>query len=400
MHSGLEAQVREWFYWLHRHPELSYQERETSAFVAARLRELGYDPREQVGSGPDGFPLYSVTAVLGRDRPGPALAFRADLDALPIVEASGLPYASERAGVMHACGHDAHTAMLLGVAAGLRAVDRETPLPGPVVFLFQPAEELHPGGALGMVEAGVLDDPPVSAVFGLHQGNRDAGTFAIADGARNAASDTFAVTVHGRGGHASAPHKAVDPVLVAAHVVVALQGIVSRQVSPRQAAVITVAVINGGTKENVIPDTVTLRGTCRTLDPEIREQMPRRIQAIADGVCAAYGAAAEVEYRRGYDVLVNEPEMTALARAAAIDVVGEANVLPVEPGMGGEDFGRFLQRVPGCLATIGAGDPNVPIEERGGSHSARFALDPSCLGYGVEWYLAVTRRYFAAGAAQ
>jgi amidohydrolase len=254
---------------------------------------------------------------------------------------------------------------------------------------------LHPGGALGMIEAGALDDPPVGAIFGLHQGNRDVGTFSIAEGPRNAASDTFGIVVRGRGGHASAPHKSVDPILVAAHVVVALQSIVSRQVSPRQAAVLTVSMIQGGTKENVIPDEVTLRGTCRTLDPEIRENMPLRIQAVAGGVCAAFGAVAEVEYRRGYDVLVNEPQMATLARAAAIDVVGAANIVPAEPGMGGEDFGRYLQRAPGCFVTIGAGDPAVPQEERGNSHSARFVVNPDCLPYGVAWYVALARRYFA-----
>jgi amidohydrolase len=393
----LEAQVYEWFTWLHRHPELSYQERETASYVAAQLRALDYaEVREQVGLGPDGAPLYGVTAVLGAGRPGPALAFRADMDALPVEEANDLPYSSERLGVMHACGHDAHTAMLLGAAAALRDLDADEPLPGPVVFIFQPAEELHPGGALGMIEAGVLDDPPVGAIFGLHQGNRDVGTFSIAEGVRNAASDTFGIVIRGRGGHASAPHKSVDPIVVAAHVIIALQGIVSRQLSPRQAAVLTVSMIQGGTKENVIPDVVTLRGTCRTLDPDVRESMPRRIQAIADGICAAFGAGAEVEYRRGYDVLINEARMAALARAAAIDVVGEASIVVSEPGMGGEDFGRYLQRVPGCFTTIGAGNPDVPQEERANSHSARFAMDPACLKYGVAWYVALAKHYFAS----
>lgn len=398
---GLEAQVRDWFIWLHRHPELSFQERETAGFVAGRLRALGYAPREHVGTGPAGQPLCGVVAVLGEHRPGPALAFRADMDALPIAEASGLPYASESPGVMHACGHDAHVAMLLGAAAALKRRGTIDPLPGPVVFIFQPAEELPPGGAIGMVEAGVLDDPPVGAIFGLHQGTRDVGTFNVAAGPRNAASDGFHIRIKGRGGHAAWPHRTVDPILVAAHVVVALQSIVSRQVAPRQAAVVTVAMINGGTKENVIPETASLRGTVRTLDPEVRDQMPGKLQTIADGICGAFGATAELEYRRGYDVVINDAEMSALARAAAADLVGESNVQGGEFGMGGEDFGRYLQRVPGCFATIGAGDPAVPIDERGGVHSPRFALDPACLAYGVSWYLAVARRYFhgRAGAA-
>jgi amidohydrolase len=245
-----------------------------------------------------------------------------------------------------------------------------------------------------MIEAGVLEHPPVGAIFGLHQGTRDVGTFSVVDGPRNAASDTFRVTVTGKGGHAAFPHRTVDPILTACHVVVALQGIVSRQISPRQSAVITIGVIEGGTKENVIPEVVTLRGTVRTLDVDVREQMPGRIQAVAGGVATAYGASAEVEYRRGYDVLVNEPAMTALARAAAADVVGNERLLPAEPGMAGEDFGRYLQRVPGCFATIGGGSPTVPPAERAGAHSPRFALDPGCLPYGVAWFQAVARRYF------
>jgi amidohydrolase len=389
----LASEVEEWFTWLHRHPELSFHERETAAFVAGRLRGLGYDPWERVGTGPTGEALYGVVAVLGGDKPGPALAFRADIDALPVEEATGLSYASERHGAMHACGHDAHTAMLLGAAAALKPLERV--LPGPVVFIFQPAEEVPPGGAQGMIEAGVLDSPKVGAIFGLHQGTRDVGTFSIASGPRNAASDGFKITVRGKGGHAAWPHRSVDPILVASHVVVGLQGIVSRQVSPRQSAVVTVGVIQGGTKANVIPETVTLLGTVRTLDPEVRDQMPLRIQGITEGICAAYGAMAEVEYHRGYDVLVNDAAMAELARLAAVDVVGEECIQPADVGMGGEDFGRFLQRVPGCFVTIGAGDPSVPSEERVGGHSSRFVVHPDALPFGVAWYVALARRFFA-----
>ena len=394
--AGLDSRVREWFTWLHRHPELSFQEKETAAYVAASLRDLGFTPRERVGVGPTGERLYGVVAVLGEERPGPALALRADMDALPIEEASGVVYASEKYGAMHACGHDAHTAMLLGAAAALRDRDKSQPLPGPVVFIFQPAEEVPPGGALGMIEAGVLEDPPVGAIFGLHQGTKDTGTFSImTGGARNAASDGFKIIVRGKGGHAASPHKTVDPVLASAHVVVGLQGIVSRQVSPRHAAVVTVGVINGGTKANVIPESVTLQGTVRTLDPDVREQIPVRITAIAEGICAAYGASAEVVHNRGYDVLINDPEMSELARAAAVDVGGEDAVQPAEAGMGGEDFGRYLQKVPGCFVTIGGGSPEVPYEDRVGGHSPRFAVNPASLAYGVAWYVALATRYFA-----
>ena len=391
----LAQRVGEWFTWLHQHPELSFQERETSSYVAARLREIGLPVRERLGSGPSGEPLFSVVGVLGAGRPGPALALRADMDALPLTEATDLPYASHRPGAMHACGHDAHTAMLLGAAAALAAEDQRSPFAGPIVLIFQPAEEQPPGGALGLIEAGVLDDPPVGAIFGLHVGNKDVGTFSIAGGARNAASDGVRIVVQGKGGHAAAPHKAVDPVLVAAHVVLGLQGIVSRQVSPRQPAVITIGAIHGGTKANVIPDTVTLSGSVRTLDPEVRELMPARIKALCDGVCAAYGATAEVEYTRGYDVLINDPAMSELAGAAVKDVVGEAGLQPAEAGMGGEDFGRYLQKVPGAFVTIGAGNPDVPPEDRPGGHNPRSLVDPRALDYGVAWYVALAKRYFA-----
>jgi amidohydrolase len=395
----LPDRLCEWFFWLHRHPELSFQERETAAYVAARLRELGYAPREGVGLTHTGEPLHSVVAVLGEDRSGPALALRADMDALPIQEASDVPHASVRSGAMHACGHDSHTAMLLGAAAALKHLDEREPLPGPVVFIFQPAEEAPPGGALGLIEAGVLENPPVGAIFGLHAGNRDAGTFSIANGARNAASDGFKIVVRGKGGHAAAPHKAVDPIVTAAHVVIGLQGIVSRQVAPRQAAVVTVGVIHGGTKNNVIPESVTLEGTVRTLDPEVRDQMPVRISAVAEGIAAAYGASAEVEYRRGYDVLVNEPDMVELARQAIVDIVGEAGLQPAEAGMGGEDFSRYVQKVPGAFVNIGTGDPDVPPEERGGGHNPRWSVDPRALPYGAAFYVALAKRYFARRGA-
>jgi amidohydrolase len=393
---ALEREVRGWFAWLHRHPELSFHERETAAFVAARLRDLGYTPTQEVGAGPHGERRHGVVAALGADRSAPALAFRAELDALPLAEASGLPYASERPGVMHACGHDAHTAMLLGAAAALADRDRARPLAAPVVFVFQPAEEVPPGGARGLVDAGVLDAPPVGAVFGLHQyPYGDAGTFEITTGPACAAADDFDVTIRGRGGHAGWPQQAIDPVLVAAHVVVALQGIVSRQVDPRRAAVLTVGVVEAGSQRNVIPDAATLRGTARTLDAGVRDQLPARLRAVVEGVCAAFGAAATLDYRPGYDAVVNDPAMAALATAAAADVVGPERVRTGEPVMDSEDFGAYLRRAPGCLAWMGSGAPAVPPEERPGVHTPRFALDPACLGVGVAWYVAVAERYCA-----
>ena len=374
--------------WLHRHPELSYQEVETARYVADQLRSLDLEPR--IGVGRPGE--HGVVAVLGADRPGPAVALRADMDALPLEEATDLPWRSQRPGVMHACGHDAHTAILLATAAALRHVERDHPRSsgGPVVLLFQPAEEQEPGGALGMIEAGVLDSPPVAAIFGLHQSPLlDTGMIGLAAGARSAAADDFTLTIRGRGGHAAWPHRTVDPVVVTAHVVTALQTVVSRQAPPTNAAVVTVATIHGGTKDNIIPDEVVMTGTVRTLSPELRAAMPQRIEALAQGVAGGFGAQATLDYARGYPVLVNDAAMTDLAARAATRTLGEEQVVTAEPVLGAEDFAYFLEQRPGCFASLGVGLPSTPLDERPTGHSARFRLDEAALPVGVAYYLAI-----------
>ncbi len=374
--------------WLHRHPELSYQEVETARYVANQLRSLDLEPR--IGVGRPGE--HGVVAVLGADRPGPAVALRADMDALPLDEATDLPWRSQHPGVMHACGHDAHTAILLATAAALRRVERDHPRSsgGPVVLLFQPAEEQEPGGALGMIEAGALDNPPVAAIFGLHQSPLlDTGMLGLAVGARSAAADDFTLTIRGRGGHAAWPHRTVDPVIVAAHVVTALQTVVSRQAPPTNAAVVTVATIHGGTKDNIIPDEVVLTGTVRTLSPELRAAMPQRIEALAQGVAGGFGAQATLDYAWGYPVLVNDAAMTALAQRAATRTLGAGQVVTAEPVLGAEDFAYFLEQRPGCFASLGVGVPSTPLDERPISHSARFRLDEAALPVGVAYYLAI-----------
>ena len=393
--ASAEAQApfaREAYRWLHQHPELSYQEAETARYVAAQLRSHGYAPRTGVGRPGE----HGVVAIYGADpakRNGPAVALRADMDALPIEEATDLPWRSQQPGTMHACGHDGHTAVLLATAAALRDIERDDPdwLPGPVVLIFQPAEEIsEPGGAVGMIEAGVLDTPKVAAIFGLHQEPLlDAGTMGLAPGPFMAAEDNFTLTIGGRGGHAARPHFGVDPIVAAAHVVTALQTVVSRQTSPNDAAVVTVGTIHGGTKENIIPDQVVLTGTVRSLAADVREAMPRRIEALAHGVADGFGATAALDYRFGAPVLVNEPEMTALAQRAAADVLGQDSVVPFPPMMGAEDFACFLERRPGCFARLGSGTPGTPAEDRPGNHTAGFRLDESALPVGVAYYLAV-----------
>jgi amidohydrolase len=370
---------------LHQHPELSFQEEQTSAFVAAELCSMGYEPQVGVGG-------FGVRAVLRGARPGKTLALRADMDALPIQEENDLPFRSQHPGVMHACGHDAHTAMLLAAAKALR--EDAADLVGNVVFLFQPAEELPPGGAKAMIADGAMDDPPVDAVFGLHQGVAfDVGRMAIASGPRSASSDSFRIAVIGRGGHAAMPHRTVDPIAVTGLLITALQQIVSRHLTPMQPAVLTIGSVHGGTKENVIPDEVTIAGTVRTFDPSIREEIPRRLETIVKGITEAHGAQYKLDYSFGYPVLVNEPGMALVARQAAERVLGAANVLISEPAMAAEDFAYYLQKAPGAFCSIGVGTPGRG--ERPASHSPRFVLDEAGLPYGVAFYLSLVDLYLS-----
>lgn len=365
---------------LHSYPELSFEEVETAAYVAARLREWGYSPQTGVAG------MHGVTAVLEGGRPGPTVALRADMDALPIQEETGLPFASTRPGIMHACGHDCHTAILLGTAA-LFARIREQ-IPGRVLFLFQPAEEVGPGGARPMVGAGVLEG--VDQVYGLHiTPTMDAGMFAFRPGVGCANSDQIKIVVRGKGGHAAQPHQAVDPVVIAGHVIVALQQIVSRQVPPLQSAVITIGSIHGGTKGNVIPDAVELSGTVRTLDAAVRDAMPERIERLVTGVAAGLGGAAELTYTRGYPCMINDEAATALARAAAESIVGAEKVMTHEISMGGEDFAYFAAARPGSFGRIGVAPVGSPLSERYPLHNGRLRVDESALPLGVAFYTAL-----------
>ncbi len=369
---------------LHQHPELSFQEHETAAYVAAHLREMGYAPRTGIGRSGTG-----LIAVLEGGRPGPTLALRADMDALPVQELTDLPFRSVRDGVMHACGHDAHTAILLATARALMTVREE--VPGRVVFLFQHAEESPPGGALELIAAGALDG--VEAIFGLHQGtDLNAGHMGFTPGPRQASADTFTLTVHGRGGHGAFPHRTVDAVQVAALVTTALHEIVSRRVPPLQPAVLSIGSIHGGTAPNVIAPEVTLSGTVRTLDASVRDLMPVEIERVAQGVAAAWGAEVRLAYQRGYPVLVNDPVMTEVAyRAAALALGPENVVMGLPPVMAGEDFAYYLERVPGCFATLGVGTPGSTA--RGPSHSGTFLLDEAALPCGVAYYVALVTNF-------
>ncbi len=354
---------------IHQNPELLYQEHDTAALVEAELRRLGL----QVTTGIAG------TGVVGRlcGGRGKTVLLRADMDALPIQETGGLPYRSQNQGVMHACGHDAHTAMLLTAAKVLSA--HKERLNGTVTFMFQPAEE-GGRGAYKMIEEGVLDG--VDAAFALHVDSVNyAGTVAIRSGASQASADRFAITVKGQGGHAGYPHDAVDPVVVCAQTIIALQSIISRETPPWAPTVITIGKIEAGTINNVIPDTATILGTVRAFDPSIRQLMQTRVTEIARGISTTMRATADVAWSPGCPPLVNTPEGFEVVTAALRQVVGEGKILDRELEMGGEDFAFLLERVPGAMYRLGVRHPDWT--EVRSLHTANFNLDESALPLGA-----------------
>ena len=376
----VRADVIGWRRHFHQNPEPSFQEERTAAFVA-----------ETLGS----FPGIEVsrptrTSVMGRlsgGRPGQVLAIRADMDGLPIQEENDFEFASQRPGVMHACGHDAHTAMLLTTAKVLSG-QRED-LPGEVRFLFQHAEELFPGGADEMIAAGVMDG--VDAVIGAHVWSPlEAGKIGIVVGPAMAGPDTFWITVHGRGGHAALPHQTVDPIVVGAELVTSLQHIVSRGTDPLSTAVVSVTQFVAGTTHNVIPGSVQMQGTVRTFDPALRSSIPELMERHVNGVSEAHGASYDFKYEHGYRVVVNEPRITGLVEATVRDVLGPSAVEMMKPNMGGEDFSAFQERAPGCFFFIGAGNAAKGIVHP--HHSPRFTVDEDALAPGVAVFVRAARR--------
>src|SRR5579883_229025 len=357
---------------IHQHPELGFQEHRTAALVAARLRDLGLDVRIGVGG-------TGVVGLLRGGKPGKTVLLRADMDALPIEEANDTSYRSRNPGVMHACGHDAHSAMLLGVA-WLLAHYRDQ-IPGNVKFMFQPAEE-GGGGAQRMIDEGVLADPPVDAAFGMHvDTERFVGQVALRSGPAMASSDRFVITIRGKGGHAASPHRTVDPIVVGAHLITALQTVVAREVAPNEPAVITVGSLSAGTTNNVIPDTATLTGTVRAFNPDVRQTIERRIGELARGITRAMRANADVDYRVGYPVLVNHPESVALVKDALGNLLGPSAIIEREPVMGAEDFAFILQKVPGAMIHLGVRDR--AWERPRPVHTATFDLNEAALPVGV-----------------
>jgi amidohydrolase len=377
----MEEEVIEWRRHLHRHPEPSFEERETAAFVARTLESFeGLEIERPTEN--------SVLARLSTGRPGPTVALRADIDALPITEESGVDFASENPGAMHACGHDGHTAMLLGAAKLLSA--RELP-GGEIRFIFQHAEESPPGGARELVAAGVLDG--VDLIYGCHLWTPLAfGKVAVRPGPFMANSDFLKLRITGRGGHAGLPHEAIDPIAIAAQVVTNLQHVVARRTDPLRSAVVTIGSFHAGEAPNVISEVAELEGTARSFDPAVRERLPELIEQIATGVAGAHGATAELEYIRGYRAVVNDEGVTELVRS----VVSADTLADLDPIMGGDDFSAYLAEVPGCYAFIGAGS-----EDAGATymhHHPRFRIDERALATGVRMHVDVAMRALTTSA--
>ncbi len=373
------ADVAEWRRHIHARPELGYEEVLTSAFVADKLRDFGIETHT-------GFATTGIVGIIpGTRGPGKTIALRADMDALPMTEMNRFGHASTHAGRMHACGHDGHTAMLLGAA---RELSRDPDFAGTVVLIFQPAEEAL-GGAKVMIDEGVLERFKVEEVYGLHNWPQmPAGTIGVRTGPMMASCDFFSLTVTGKGGHAAMPQLVVDPVVAAAHVTTALQTIASRNTAPHEAVVVSVTQIHAGSADNVIPETAELRGTARAFTPEVRQMTARRIGEIAKGVGEALGVTIDYEYRWCFPATINSPAESDAAARAAASVVGVENVRRDEPpSMTAEDFAFMLEARPGCYIWLGQGTgPSTCM-----LHSPTYDFNDAVVPVGVTYWLAVVK---------
>ncbi|MGI9861698.1 M20 family metallopeptidase [Moorella naiadis] len=370
---ALRPRLVAWRRQLHQCPELGFEEKETAALVAGVLTELGLQVRMGIGG-------TGVVGVLAGAKDGPAVALRADMDALPLQEDTAVEFASRYPGRMHGCGHDAHMAVVLGAAALLAA--RRQELPGPVVFIFQPGEEMPPGGARLMLAAGVLDNPPVKAIFGLHVTSYlPVGTVGVRRGAIMASADNFTIKIKGRTVHGASPHLGVDAIVAAAQAILALQTIVARRLDPVQPAVLTVGTIHGGEKENIVAGQVTMTGTTRALNNVIRKQLEAGMRQVLAGVAAASGTAIDLDYLWGYPPLINDEKLTTLFRRVAGAVLGPDKVLELaNPSLGAEDFARYAEKLPAVYFNLGAAIPDV---EPHPWHHPQFNINEDCLPIGA-----------------
>ncbi|MDE0792421.1 MAG: M20 family metallopeptidase [SAR324 cluster bacterium] len=368
-------EMTEWRRDIHQHPELKFEENRTADLVAAKLEEFGIEIHRGLAK----------TGVVGTisNGDGPSIGLRADMDALPLEEKNTFKHASSNPGKMHACGHDGHTAMLLGAAKYLASSKN---FKGTVNFIFQPAEEGGGGGEL-MIKEGLFEMFPVDSVYGLHNWpGMPAGIFGVGSGPIMASVDTFDLTINGRGGHAAMPDQCIDPIVIASQVVSALQTIPSRNTHPVDSVVISVTQIHAGDAYNVIPDSVQMHGTVRTFQPETRKEIPSSMLRVAEGVCAAYGGTCELNYMSGYPATINSVAETEISAKAVVDLLGEENIIRnPTPSMGGEDFSYMLEARPGCYVWLGIG----PGKGEGGCmlHSSRYDFNDDVLPIGASYWV-------------
>jgi len=371
---------------IHMHPELGFEEVETAKLVTQWLERFGMEVKT-------GIAKTGVVGLLRGKEPGKTVAIRADMDCLPMDEPQRVPYASKIKGKMHACGHDAHTTILLGVARFFSGLSDR--VKGNIKWIFQPAEEGGGGGEV-MVKEGVLEDPKVDAIFGAHVFPLlPVGKVGVYEREGLAAADRITIKVVGKGGHGAFPHLCKDPIMVAGHLICQIHSVVSRDVNPIESGVISLCKISGGTAFNIIPDDVELWGTVRSLTPEVREKLRTRLEQVVKGVAESFGVDCRLDYEYGYPVLINDPEMSKLVAKACAEGIGSENVVVVKPAMGGEDFAYYLEKVPGAFFRLG-----IRNEEKGivhPYHSTLFDIDEEVLPLGVEMFVRIIDRYLELG---
>ncbi|MGC1248675.1 MAG: M20 family metallopeptidase [Spirulinaceae cyanobacterium] len=380
---ALHSQLVQWRRHLHQYPELGFQEKLTAKFVAQKLQEWGINHQT-------GIAKTGIVATINSPHPGPVLAIRADMDALPIQEENNILYRSRHDGVMHACGHDGHTAIALGTAYYLETY--KDSFRGTIKIIFQPAEE-HPGGAKPMIEAGVLKNPDVDAIIGLHLWNRlPVGTLGVRSGALMAAVECFRCNILGKGGHGAMPDQTIDAVLVSAQVVNALQTIVARNVNPLDSAVVTVGELKAGTALNAIADRAYLSGTVRYFNPTLEGYLSGRVEEVIAGVCQTYGAKYELDYWQLYPPVINDTKIAELVSAVALQVVETPRgVVPECQTMASEDMSFFLKEVPGCYFFLGSANGEKGLDYP--HHHPRFNFDESALTTGVEMFVRCVEKF-------
>jgi amidohydrolase len=363
---------------IHSHPELGFEEVETSRLVSEWLERFGIEVKRGVAK-------TGVVGLLRGGAPGKTVAIRADMDALPMDEATGVPYASKIKGKMHACGHDAHVTILLGVARFFSSMRDK--VKGNIKWIFQPGEEGFGGGKL-MVEAGILEDPKVDAIFAAHVFPfLRTGQVGITEGKAMASSDKFTLRVIGKGGHGAYPHVTHDPILAAGHIITQIQSIVSRNVNPLDSAVVSFGAVHGGRAYNVIPDDVELTGTVRSLNPEVREELKSRIEQITRGVVVSLGLDYHYEFEYGYPVLINDAWMSKLVVSTCSKAIGKDNVEILQPSMGAEDFAYYLEKCPGAIFRLGVRNEKKGLIQP--HHNTLFNIDEDVLPFGVEMFVRV-----------